>query len=287
LKTLAVLGLGATVSGRSVLNSERDVRTPVPKTPEVAPITPTPETLLSTEEIVQREIGECKDIIQNERYEDIIKNPYLVSALYYSEECLNTLDLDPGSPSEIILRIYPLITRAFRERYLQRLHADILKRIITENQTGEIISSTESSPLDSISAGANLRDNHQDAIDLFVEEGSPIRSMSGGIVVLSENGWEKDDQLSTSSTRGGNTVIVFNPQNQSFYRYAHMKETKVVTGAIVSAGEEIGVVGNSGINASKAGHGKHLHLEINNYDKASGKMVAMDVFTLLKKLETI
>ncbi len=111
--------------------------------------------------------------------------------------------------------------------------------------------------------------------------------MTGGLVVLAESGWTVDNELSTSSGRGGNTVIVFNLNDESFYRYAHMQEIKVSAGNIVGNGEEIGVVGHSGTNASKPGHGAHLHFEINRYDKDQGKMIPVNVFELKRELEAL
>ena len=37
----------------------------------------------------------------------------------------------------------------------------------------------------------------------------------------------------------------------------------------ITAGVKIGTVGHSGTNASKPGHGEHLHFEINKYDQRS------------------
>ncbi|HEY4513309.1 MAG TPA: M23 family metallopeptidase, partial [Candidatus Paceibacterota bacterium] len=145
----------------------------------------------------------------------------------------------------------------------------------------------QSLPLRIINTGKNPSENHQDAIDLFIKEGSPIYSMSRGIVVLAENNWRRDNDLSTSSVKGGNAVIVFCPEDESFYRYAHMERTKVSVGTFVGSGEEIGIVGNTGINASKPGHGEHLHLEVNRYNSNGGLMMPQNIFELKRKLETL
>jgi len=111
--------------------------------------------------------------------------------------------------------------------------------------------------------------------------------MSRGIVVLAENGWDMENEFSTSSMRGGNTVIVFSGEDKSFYRYAHLRETAVQTGTILPSGTRIGTVGDTGINASKPGHGGHLHLEINKYDQERSKMTATPLKNLQEKIKAL
>ena len=82
-------------------------------------------------------------------------------------------------------------------------------------------------------------------------------------------------------------MIVFDPNDESFYRYAHMQETKVYGEEIIKSGEEIGIVGHTGINASEKGHGGHLHFEMNRYDREKGIMISLDVFALKRKLQTL
>jgi murein DD-endopeptidase MepM/ murein hydrolase activator NlpD len=93
-----------------------------------------------------------------------------------------------------------------------------------------------------------------------------VRSASAGLVVLSESGWTADDPLSTSSRQGGNSVIVFDPAGARFYRYCHLQSVAVAAGEAVDAGQTIGAVGHSGLNASRDGHGRHLHFEVNRFD---------------------
>ena len=205
----------------------------------------------------------------------------MVSALYYSEQAVEKMKPPhQNSSQKIIWNVYPFITKQFRENYF-----DTLRKIIREGR--ESASSRQSLPLDIINFGKNLEENHLDAIDLFIKEGSPIYSMSNGLVVLAENGWEKNNERSTTSFHGGNTVIIFNPDNETFYRYAHMEKVSTATGMILSGGEQVGVVGHTGIDASEPGHGEHLHFEINKYDREKGIMVPSDVFELKRKIETL
>jgi murein DD-endopeptidase MepM/ murein hydrolase activator NlpD len=234
-------------------------------------------------EATSEEIRKCKEIIENERFGEIIKNPCLVSALYYSKHAVEKMaPPHKNDPEQIIWNIYPLITKKFRENYLKTLG-----KIILENNSGQKNLTTQSLPLETITFEKNLRRNHLDAIDLFINEGSLIYSMSGGVVVLAENKWKKGDAESTSSEHGGNTVIIFNPTEKAFYRYAHMQETTAVAGMILSSDEQIGKVGHTGLNASKPGHGGHLHFEINKYDAKDGEMLSTDVFDLKRKIEAL
>jgi murein DD-endopeptidase MepM/ murein hydrolase activator NlpD len=40
----------------------------------------------------------------------------------------------------------------------------------------------------------------------------------------------------------------------------------VAAGTTVEAGQQIGTVGHTGFNASRKGHGRHLHFEVNEFD---------------------
>jgi murein DD-endopeptidase MepM/ murein hydrolase activator NlpD len=110
------------------------------------------------------------------------------------------------------------------------------------------------------------RQPHPNALDLFVPEGTPVHSTTNGLVMLAEGSWTEDDPFSTSSLRGGNSVIVFAPNENRFYRYCHLETVDVAAGSVVEAGQQIGSVGHSGCNASKKGHGRHLHFEVNEID---------------------
>jgi murein DD-endopeptidase MepM/ murein hydrolase activator NlpD len=110
------------------------------------------------------------------------------------------------------------------------------------------------------------RQPHPYVLDLFVAEGSVVHSVERGIVILAEGGWKEEDPFSTSSMRGGNTVIVFSPDHARFYRYCHLEAVTVAAGMPVEAGDDIGQVGHTGFNASRKGHGRHLHFEVNEFD---------------------
>ena len=73
------------------------------------------------------------------------------------------------------------------------------------------------------------------------------------------------EPFSTTSQKGGNSVIVFDPDADRFLRYAHLEDVSVYAGDLVGAGDRIGTVGHTGLNASRPKHGRHLHFEINEF----------------------
>jgi len=215
-------------------------------------------------------------MLEKKEYTKIITNPYLVSALYYSDNALKEICSDNPKKStqyQIITEIRPFINKNIREKYLEVL-ATLCDK--PDNK--------EKPPLKILNYSKDLHKNHLDAIDLFIEEGSNIQALTGGIVVLAENKWNKKDKLSTSSAKGGNTVIIYKPSKKEFYRYAHLKKVYVKSGTIVKSGQTLGTVGNTGENASKPGHGKHLHFEINKYDASKKIMVSLSVYELKDRL---
>lgn len=207
------------------------------------------------------------EILTSGDVERFLDNPYVVSALYYSDTFLQSLDVDSQTEPtlKIIAEIKSYITPQVRAEYIQMLN----KKFESNNKierTRKLIA-----PLSSFSFGGGDA-AHPDAIDLFTDEGSNVASISEGVVVLAENGWVPENKLSTSSIKGGNTVIVYNPNEARFYRYAHLEKVDVKTGEVIPPGESLGTVGHTGINASKLGHGGHLHLEANNYIASTGRM---------------
>ncbi len=87
--------------------------------------------------------------------------------------------------------------------------------------------------------------------------------------------------MSSTSDRGGNAVIVFDATADRFYRYCHLSAVTVEAGGLVAPGQTLGLVGHTGRNAAKPGHGRHLHFEANEY--RYGVMRALEA-TELKSL---
>ncbi len=89
-------------------------------------------------ETIEAEIEKCRKIIENGQYEEILKNPCLVSALYYSEQALKKMaPPHQNSTEKIIWSLAPLITKDFRENYI----ADLKRIIVQRPEDAEKITS--------------------------------------------------------------------------------------------------------------------------------------------------
>ena len=84
-------------------------------------------------------------------------------------------------------------------------------------------------------------------IDIFATKGRPVRSSTAGLVVYSGN-----------IEMGGNILVVLGPKWR-FHYYAHLESAIVGGGDLVSPGESIGTVGDTG---NAAGKQPHLHYVI-------------------------
>lgn len=244
-----------------------------------------PETFGEAKQIettfVRNEVARGKNLLATNDAGKILDDPYLVSAMYYSDLFFLKMRRKTSvyAPhDEVVLDLAALVTPAIRGKYIAQLRT-LAGSMSTENLT---------SPLDHYETIArNCRSCHHDAIDLFTEEGSMVRSMSSGIVVLAERGWRPDRQFTVVSPKGGNEVIVFDPVKERFYRYCHLGSISVKVRDIIHAGQAIGTVGHSGTNASLPNHGRHLHLEINQYDPPIGANRSVMRRQLFHELERI
>lgn len=192
-----------------------------------------------------------------------IENKRLTTAFYYSDNFMNnflpTLAKNKNMPGSRLLKdMYDVLKKnpENKKSYILWLK--------NECQKAENIDFKEKvKPLDILNFGKGV--GHNDALDCFIAEGSSVKSIKGGIITTIEKNWKAEDPLSSVSHKGGNFVIVFNPEDNEFYRYCHLQELpeSLNAGDIIPAGTIIGKVGHTGLNANKPGHGGHLHLEIN------------------------
>ncbi len=252
---------------------------PVPLKPEMpSAIEPKPEITVKEEKSLPKNPDEDLAVIETKDYAKFLSQPYLVSALYYSDKAIEEMiEAKEKTPQQVrIIEIYKYLTPALREGYIA-----YLDKLCEEKGLSAV---QEFSPIKNVDMSNRLDTNHLDAIDLFTAEGSAVHSSTDGIVVLAENSWKESDILSTSSARGGNTVIIYNSKKKEFYRYAHLNNVGLQSGSIVHADDEIARVGATGLNASKPGHGRHLHFEINRYDSHSKKMLALSVYELRDRI---
>lgn len=238
------------------------------------------------EKFIADQVEAIKDIISSEKYDQILTHPHLAYALVYVPKYLEEL-ADPEKqihvPDKILAQLGSLMTKEFRTKAMLYIEQLALERTAAENKN---VTAIEVLPLENFDIGKG-KENHDNAVDLFLPEGSPVLAMSGGLVVIAENGWEKKDQTSTSSYKGGNTVVIFNHVREEFYRYAHFQTVAVRPGQIVNAGDHLGTVGHTGANASRPGHGEHLHLDIRKYKKEKGANESLWYYEIEKRINNL
>ena len=244
-------------------------------------VKPSPEI----EERIGAEVRRAAEVLRNPSTANLFSSGYLTCAVYYHDGLFNpTLPEHPdGDPADrIITRIVGQMAPGYKRRFVAMLR-DLGALGASELGPERFQLPVNYEPLPTHGAV------HPSAIDLFAEEGAPVVSATRGVVVLAENGWQPGAWFSTSSLRGGNCVIVFDPDSSRFLRYAHLGETFPQAGGLVEAGERIGLVGHTGFNANRQGHGRHLHFEINEFSERTGLVTAVvhdDLKDLLEATRT-
>ncbi len=228
-------------------------------------VQPTPEI----EVHVADEVAKARRILNDLNADNVLGSPYLVSAVYYHDGFLNNFPVDRTTADperRIIGQISNQLSSESKARFMRLLH-EVWQR-------SEPVGPERSAMPVTYSASSRGSRSHQYAIDLFAHEGSTVHAVSRGIVVLADRDWDPASLFSTTSRKGGNAVIVFDPDHDRFYRYCHMSTVQVSAGTLVAAGQIVGTVGHSGLNASQPGHGGHLHFETNEY--LAGHVRAVD-----------
>lgn len=111
-----------------------------------------------------------------------------------------------------------------------------------------------------------VHDQNQDSLDDQSKEAVTIVAFSGGVVVSVNTEWEYPDPV-----RGGKYLWIFDPTTDRYTYYAHLSRIDVHPGQIVQAGEPLGLLGRTGLNAYKKRSPTHLHLTVLAYQH--GEMV--------------
>lgn len=218
-------------------------------------VLPSPEI----ETQIAETVSQAKRILDDLKTDNLLSSPHLVSAVYYHDGFLTDYSVDRASADperRIIGQISNLLSTDGKARFMQLLHERWA-------QSEPSVPQRLTEPVAYSAVGGSR--THRYAVDLFAKEGAAVRAVSRGIVVLADRDWDPANLFSTTSRKGGNAVIVFDPDHDRFYRYCHMNTVEVSAGKLVAAGEAVGSVGHSGLNASQPGHGRHLHFETNQY----------------------
>ena len=273
-----------------------------------APRPPAVFTVAPSEAIEQRveaEVAKADSILEDLSESNLFDSPYLAAAMYYRDGFLADFDdekpqADPGR--RIVARLDREITPERRSAYVALL------RGVWSGQASDLDSApalvlpvpvSVAPPAAAVVRTASRKSrkkarvrwrrrasNHEYALDLFVREGTGVESATRGVVILADQGWIPGQAFVTTSQKGGNSVIVFDPDGDRFFRYAHLDRVSVKPGQIVHAGDAIGTVGHTGLNASRPRHGGHLHLEVNQFEDGQVRALrATELRTLLRSPE--
>ncbi|NUM80089.1 M23 family metallopeptidase [bacterium] len=111
-----------------------------------------------------------------------------------------------------------------------------------------------------------IHDADQDNLDDNTKQPAYVVAMTDGIVIGMKTNWTSGDTL-----RGGNYLMVYNPNLQRYYYYAHNHTILVKLGDVVRAGTRIATVGRTGRNASEKRSPTHLHLMVLQITDEKGK----------------
>ena len=237
------------------------------------------------EKFIKERVERIATILREKKYDQVVTDPYLVSIFYYSDTFVNKMkskEYGNSVTGDILKNIYPDLTLEFKKGYIEYLEN------LAYEQGFYYLDANEVAPLADMRVPTEVGSNHIDAIDVFVpEEGVEFFSMVDGVVVLAEDGWDSKNELSTSSNRGGNTVIIYNPISRQFYRFAHFEsvEDDIVPGTFINKNTKLGKVGHTGMNASRPGHGKHIHIEIHPLSEQTIGNTEMYFPELSKKMQ--
>ncbi len=102
-----------------------------------------------------------------------------------------------------------------------------------------------------------IRDRNQDSLDDRTDQPVDVLSLTGGLVVALEDQWQQGSKL-----RGGKYIWVYDPANHLLVYYAHNGSLAVKLGDLVKPGDELAIMGRSGLNAAKRRSPTHLHLTV-------------------------
>jgi peptidoglycan LD-endopeptidase LytH len=150
-----------------------------------------------------------------------------------------SLEFEPQSTGEYVIRLQPELLRG--GRYKLTVRADPTLAFPVQGRANSAIQSGFGARRD----GGRRR--HQ-GIDIFAPRGTPVLAVRGGVVT----------RVQTTPV-GGRVVWVRDAETGNNFYYAHLERQLVKRGTMVSAGDTLGLVGNSG-NARTTP--PHLHFAI-------------------------
>lgn len=108
-----------------------------------------------------------------------------------------------------------------------------------------------------------IRDGDQDNLDDRTQQPVDLLSFSGGIVLATDTTWQPGNEL-----RGGKYIWVYDPCLNGLFYYAHSSRVSVQPGQLVKAGQKLGEIGRTGLNAYKERSPTHVHMMFLRLDDA-------------------
>lgn len=234
------------------------------------------------EKQINQELKFIDQILQNRQWEKVIENKFLAASFYWSDnfwqkikkanipknenQIINNQN-EPTPQQKLYFEIHQRLTPEIKKEYFDFLKSWAIGKLESKKEQlkNKKLEHKFCLPLKNFEIPEGP--NHPDALDIFTQEGEKIFSITNGIVIVADKNWKENDYFSSHSMLGGNGVIIFDPENNQFLRYAHLNQVYVNAGDVVLAGDVLGTVGHTGLNAQKPGHGNHLHLEINKLKK--------------------
>ena len=116
-----------------------------------------------------------------------------------------------------------------------------------------------------ISSGFGEDRNHT-GIDLVFKDGTPVYAAESGIVSFAGCDSKCSEVCDDKCDKGYGKYIVISHHYGKETLYAHLQEFKISKGDSVKQGDQIGLVGHTGVAVSATGGtGSHLHFEIRKY----------------------
>uniref|UniRef100_UPI0035938B13 M23 family metallopeptidase n=1 Tax=Persicitalea sp. TaxID=3100273 RepID=UPI0035938B13 len=100
-----------------------------------------------------------------------------------------------------------------------------------------------------------IKDGDQDNLDDRQCRPVDLLSMSAGVVLATDTTWQPGSEL-----RGGKYIWVYDPCLNGLFYYAHNNLVSVLPGQLVKAGQKLGEIGRTGLNAYKERSPTHVHM---------------------------
>jgi murein DD-endopeptidase MepM/ murein hydrolase activator NlpD len=116
-----------------------------------------------------------------------------------------------------------------------------------------------------------IRDRGRTGLDDATGRPAEIVAFTDGVVAAVNREWEYPSHI-----RGGIYIWIFNPAENRFYYYAHLKKALVAPGDKVKGGDTIALLGRTGKNARPKRSPTHLHFMCLSFD--GGRMTPVDTW---------